>query len=133
MRAGLSVRGGIENINARVRSLARVHKRRRAGPVRLNPKKANKGWNLRGTEELTVCESGWSLGIKGAGEIGWSASRGIGALSVVRPVAVRNLRIGWIIAAGERNSDPVETPIQLNRHYEQSEAIQGECYANPSS
>jgi hypothetical protein len=31
------------------------------------------------------------------------------------------------------NSDPVETPIQLKRHYEQSEAIQGECYANPSS
>ena len=102
-------------------------------PVRPNPKKANKGWNLRGTEELTACESGWSLGIKGAGEIGWSASRGIGALSVMRPVAVRNLRIGWIIAAGKRNSDPVETPIQLNRHYEQSEAIQGECYANPSS
>jgi hypothetical protein len=31
------------------------------------------------------------------------------------------------------NSDPVETPIQLKRHCEQSEAIQGECYANPSS
>jgi hypothetical protein len=31
------------------------------------------------------------------------------------------------------NSDLVETPIQLKRHYEQSEAIQGECYANPSS
>jgi hypothetical protein len=31
------------------------------------------------------------------------------------------------------NSDPVETPIQLKRHYEQSEGIQGECYANPSS
>jgi AraC family transcriptional regulator len=31
------------------------------------------------------------------------------------------------------NSDAVETPIQLKRHYEQSEAIQGECYANPSS
>jgi hypothetical protein len=31
------------------------------------------------------------------------------------------------------NSDPVETPIQLKRHYEQSEATQGECYANPSS
>ena len=29
------------------------------------------------------------------------------------------------------NSDPVETPIQLKRQYEQSEA--GECYANPSS
>jgi hypothetical protein len=28
-------------------------------------------------------------------------------------------------------SDPVETPIQLKRQYEQSEA--GECYANPSS
>jgi hypothetical protein len=31
------------------------------------------------------------------------------------------------------NSDPVETPIQLKRHYGQSEAIQGECHANPSS
>jgi len=31
------------------------------------------------------------------------------------------------------NSDSVETPIQSKRHYEQSEAIQGECYANPSS
>jgi hypothetical protein len=31
------------------------------------------------------------------------------------------------------NSDPVETPIQLKRHYEQSEATQGESYANPSS
>jgi hypothetical protein len=29
------------------------------------------------------------------------------------------------------NSDPVKTPIQLKRHYEQSEAIQGECYAKP--
>jgi hypothetical protein len=29
------------------------------------------------------------------------------------------------------NSDPVETPIQLKRQFEQSEA--GECYANPSS
>jgi len=29
------------------------------------------------------------------------------------------------------NSDQVETPIQLKRHYEQSEAIQGECHANP--
>jgi hypothetical protein len=80
---------------------------------------------------LTVCESGWSLGIKGVGEIGWSASRRR-ALSVMRPVGVRNLRIGRIIAAGERNSDPVETLIQLKRHYEQSEAIQGERYANPS-
>jgi hypothetical protein len=102
-------------------------------PIRPNPKKANKGWNLRGTEELTVCESGWSLGIKGAGEIGWSASRGIGALSVVPPVAVRNLRIGWIIAAGGAELRSVETPIQLNRHYEQSKAIRGECYANQSS
>ena len=85
------------------------------------------------TEELTVCESGWSLGIKGAGEIGWSASRGIGALSVVPPVAVRNLRIGWIIAAGGAELRSVETPIQLNRHYEQSKAIRGECYANQSS
>jgi hypothetical protein len=31
------------------------------------------------------------------------------------------------------NFDPDETPIQLKRHYEQSEAIQGECYANASS
>ena len=31
------------------------------------------------------------------------------------------------------NSDPLETPIQLKRHYEQSEATQGERYANPSS
>jgi hypothetical protein len=31
------------------------------------------------------------------------------------------------------NSDPVETPVELKRHDEQSEAIQGECYANPSS
>jgi hypothetical protein len=31
------------------------------------------------------------------------------------------------------NSDPLETPIQLKRHYEQSEASQGERYANPSS
>jgi hypothetical protein len=51
---------------------ARVHKRRRPGP---RPPKSKKGWNLRGTEELAVCESGWSLGIKGVGEIGWSASR----------------------------------------------------------
>jgi hypothetical protein len=45
---------------------ARVHKRRRAGP---RPPKSKKRWNLRGTEELTVCESGWSLGIKGAGRL----------------------------------------------------------------
>ena len=45
---------------------------------------------------------------------------------------MRNLRIGRI-AAVERNSDPVETPIRLKCHYEQSEAIQGECYAIPSS
>jgi hypothetical protein len=31
------------------------------------------------------------------------------------------------------NSDQVETPIQLKCHYEQSQAIQGECNANPSS
>jgi hypothetical protein len=29
-------------------------------------------------------------------------------------------------------SGPVETPIQLKDHYEQSEATQGECYANQS-
>ena len=45
MRAGLSVRGGIENINARVRSLARVHKRRRAGRASASIKK---GWSIRG-------------------------------------------------------------------------------------
>jgi NAD(P)-dependent dehydrogenase (short-subunit alcohol dehydrogenase family) len=32
--------------------------------------------------------------------------------SVMRPVAVRNLRIGWIIAAGKRNSDPATTPLK---------------------
>ena len=47
--------------------------------------------------------------------------------------SVPNLRTGWIVAAVERNSEPVETPIWLKCHYEQSEAIQGECYANPSS
>jgi hypothetical protein len=109
---------------------ARVHKRRRAGP---RPPKSKKKveppryGRIDGVRKWMVARH------QGRWEIGWSASRGIGALSVMRPVTVRNLRIGWIIAAGERNSDPVETPIQLNRHYEQSEAIQGECYANPSS
>jgi hypothetical protein len=31
------------------------------------------------------------------------------------------------------DSDPVETPTQLRRHYQQSEATQGEYHANPSS
>jgi hypothetical protein len=31
------------------------------------------------------------------------------------------------------NSDPVETAVRLKRHYEQSQAIQGESYANRSS
>jgi hypothetical protein len=30
------------------------------------------------------------------------------------------------------SSDRVENPIQLKRHYEQSEATQGECHATPS-
>lgn len=34
---------------------------------RLNPKKA--WWDLRGTEELTLCACGWPLGFKGVGEI----------------------------------------------------------------
>ena len=112
---------------------ARVHKRRRAGP---RPPKSKKG-----QQRLEPPRYGRIDGVRkwmvarhqGRGRDWLVGVAGIGALSVMRPVAVRNLRIGWIIAAGERNSDPVETPIQLKRHYEQSEAIQGECYANPSS
>ena len=107
---------------------ARAHKGRRAG---LRPPKSKKGRNLRGTEELTVCESGWSLGIKGAGEIGWSASRGDRS-ALCHATGSCAQPADWIIAAGDRNSDPGETPIQLKRHYEQTEAIQGEYYANPS-
>ena len=40
--------------------------------------------------------------------------------------------IGSKNLATERNPEP-ETPIWLKCHYEQSEAIQGECYANKSS
>jgi len=83
-------------------------------PVRLNPKKAR--WNPRGTEELALCASGWSLGIKGLGDIGLSASRRRStALSAMRPAARGNLRIGWIIAAVERNSDPVEMSLRAKR------------------
>jgi hypothetical protein len=56
---------------------ARVHKGRRAGP---RPSKFENGWNLprygRGRD--------WLVGVAAV----------IGALSVMRPVAVRNLRIG---------------------------------------
>jgi hypothetical protein len=55
------------------------------------------------------------------------------SLSAMRGAAIPNLRTGWIIAAVERNSEPVEIPSRLKCRYEQGEAIQGECYANPSS
>ena len=51
------------------------------------------------------------------------------SMSVTSRSDVRGGRVENINA----NSDRVETPIQLKRHYEQSDAIQGECHANPPS
>ena len=106
---------------------ALLHKRRRAFPIRLSPKEA--WWNLHDTERI----NGLRMPMVARHQRDWLVvvAAAIEAFVCHAPF-VRNPRIGWTISA-ERNSDPVETPIGLKCHYEQREAIQGECYANPSS
>jgi len=97
--SGLSLRAVLmTSMREEVTMTARVHKGRRAGP---RPPKSKNGWNLRGTEEIDDVRKWMVARHQGRGRdwlVGVAAA--IGALSVKRPVAVRNLRIGWIIAAG---------------------------------
>jgi hypothetical protein len=70
-------------------------------------------------EMLQFRKNGCNFTKARAGEVLYAVTTGLGVCGGVENI--------------NANSDPVETPIQLKRHYEQSEAIQGECYANPSS
>ena len=112
---------------------ARVHWRRRAGP---RPPKSKKG-----QQRVEPPRYGRIDGVRK-----WMVARHQGRggdwlVGVARDRSAVCRATGSCAQSADRLDNcsggaelrSVETPIQLNRHYEQSKAIRGECYANQSS